>query len=57
MVRADARLADMDRGLWAGLVSAALAGVEPAAVACDTEDCHGDNTPCRVRIHIDVVAV
>jgi len=58
VVRADRRLTELDRGMWAGLVAAALRGVDATAVVCDTGDCcHSDGADCRVRIHIDGSAV
>jgi predicted ArsR family transcriptional regulator len=50
-VRAHPQLADLDRGMWAGLIAAALRGVEAASVVCDTGDaCHLGRADCRVRI-------
>jgi predicted ArsR family transcriptional regulator len=51
VVRAHTQLAVLDHGMWAGLVAAALRGVEAASIVCDTgESCHGDRADCRVRL-------
>lgn len=44
--------AGLDRGLWAGLVEAAVRGVDSADVECETEGCHGRESACTVRLRL-----
>jgi predicted ArsR family transcriptional regulator len=46
LVRAQPRLAEVDRGMWAALLAQALAGAEE--IACHTDGCHHDDRDCRV---------
>ncbi len=41
--------AELDRGMWAGLVESALPG---ASVRCETRDCLDDHSSCRVRLEL-----
>jgi predicted ArsR family transcriptional regulator len=50
LVRERPEAALVDRGMWAGLASAALEGVDPSAVSCETRDCFDDHSSCRVRV-------
>jgi predicted ArsR family transcriptional regulator len=51
LVCADAELAELDRGMWSGLLAAALDGVEADSVACDTgASCRRRRTDCRVLL-------
>jgi predicted ArsR family transcriptional regulator len=50
VVRNDAL--EVDRGMWAGLVSAALAGAEAERVCCEGRNCLDDHAACRVRIRL-----
>jgi predicted ArsR family transcriptional regulator len=48
LVRAQPRLAELDRGMWATLLERALAGTGVGEIACDTADCQRDDMDCRV---------
>jgi predicted ArsR family transcriptional regulator len=51
LVRTDAELAELDRGMWSGLLATALDGVEAADVRCDTgKSCRRRGTDCRVVV-------
>jgi predicted ArsR family transcriptional regulator len=52
LVRARADAAEIDRGMWAGLVRRALDGGEVASVECETKDCLADHASCRVLIRL-----
>jgi predicted ArsR family transcriptional regulator len=51
-VRAQAKAAEIDRGMWAGLAAHALAGAEVQQVECETRDCLVDHASCRVLIRL-----
>jgi hypothetical protein len=38
--------------MWAGLVGAALDGVDVGDVVCEGQDCLRDHDACRVRIRV-----
>ena len=44
--------ADLDRGMWSGLVSAAVAGVEATEVSCETSGCADGHASCRVLLSL-----
>jgi hypothetical protein len=48
--RADA--AEIDRGMWAGLVERGLRGGRAAAVECETHSCLEDGESCSVLIRL-----
>jgi len=48
LVRARPEAVEIDRGMWAGLASAALDGVEVGEVRCETRDCFDDHASCKV---------
>lgn len=50
LVRAEAKAAEIDRGMWAGLAARALAGARVERVECETHDCLRDHASCRVRL-------
>jgi predicted ArsR family transcriptional regulator len=52
LVRAHPALADLDRGMWAGLLGRALAGTGVDQIACETADCLRDDQDCRVRLTV-----
>lgn len=52
LVRARPDAVELDRGMWAGLLARALSGLDVERVDCNTADCLGDHTPCRVRIRL-----
>jgi len=52
LVAANADAAELDHGLWRGLVAAALEGVEVEDVRCDTRDCLEPCTSCRVVVSL-----
>lgn len=52
LVRARAEAAEIDRGMWAGLVRRALDGGDVAHVECETKDCLADHASCRVLIRL-----
>lgn len=49
VVNAEAARA-IDRGMWRGLVAAALRGVDVAGVRCNTHDCLAGASSCRISI-------
>lgn len=51
LVRTRPQASEIDRGVWAGLAAAAL-GVRVQDVACETRDCHADQSSCRVLIRL-----
>jgi predicted ArsR family transcriptional regulator len=52
LVRAQPRLAELDRAMWAALVTRVLQGTSVDEVACDTPDCHRDDADCRVLLAV-----
>lgn len=48
LVVANPELADVDRGMWCGLLEAAVDGVHASEVVCETRDCLDDHASCRV---------
>jgi len=48
LVRARPEAVEIDRGMWAGLASCALDGVEVGEVSCETRDCFDDHASCKV---------
>jgi predicted ArsR family transcriptional regulator len=50
LVRERPEAALVDRGMWAGLATAALASRDASAVSCETRDCLDDHSSCRVRL-------
>jgi len=51
LVRARPEAAEIDRGMWSGLVGHA-AGAAVARVECETRDCLADHASCRVLIKL-----
>jgi predicted ArsR family transcriptional regulator len=56
LVLTDVAAADVDRGVWRGLVAAALEGVDPAHVSCDAHDCLDRCASCRVVVELEPAA-
>jgi predicted ArsR family transcriptional regulator len=55
LVRADARLTALDRGMWTGLVAAAFAPADATAIACQTTAaCQRDAADCRVELTLRI---
>jgi predicted ArsR family transcriptional regulator len=50
LVRARPEVAGIDRGMWVGLTSRALAGAEPLRLSCETRDCLAAHAPCQVTL-------
>ena len=50
LVRAQPRLAELDRGVWAALLARALAGTRVDQIGCDTPNCQRDDADCRVLL-------
>jgi hypothetical protein len=48
LVVARPELAQVDRGMWCGLLEAALDDVHAAEIVCETRDCLDDHASCRV---------
>jgi predicted ArsR family transcriptional regulator len=48
LVVARPELAEVDRGMWCGLLEAAVEGVDAAEIVCETRDCLDDHASCRV---------
>jgi hypothetical protein len=44
--------AEVDRGMWSGLVAAAIDGAGDAAVECETADCLDGHASCRVLVRL-----
>ena len=44
--------AEIDRGMWCGLVEAAVAGVTAADVSCETHHCLDDDASCRILVKV-----
>ena len=44
--------AEIDRGMWAGLVERALEGVRAGDVRCETADCFDEHRSCRVVLEL-----
>jgi predicted ArsR family transcriptional regulator len=53
LVRARPEAAELDRGMWSGLVARA-SGAAVERVECETRDCFVDHASCRVRITLRV---
>lgn len=51
LVRARPEVAEIDRGMWSGLVAHA-SGTAVARVECETKDCMADHASCRVLISL-----
>ena len=51
LVRTHPETAEIDRGMWAGLVAHAT-GAPVRRVECETQDCMADHASCRVRISL-----
>jgi len=52
LVRERPDAAEIDRGMWAGLVARALSDVSVGEVTCETRDCLVDHGSCRVLIEL-----
>jgi predicted ArsR family transcriptional regulator len=52
LVRARPEAVEIDRGMWAGLASCALSGVDAQAVSCETRDCFDDHASCKIRLQL-----
>jgi predicted ArsR family transcriptional regulator len=52
LVRARPEAVEIDRGMWAGLASCALDGVEVGEVRCETRDCFDDHASCKVVLEL-----
>jgi hypothetical protein len=44
--------AELDRGMWAGLVERGLRGVEAEDVVCETHSCLDTGEPCSVVLRL-----
>jgi predicted ArsR family transcriptional regulator len=53
LVRAQPGLATLDRGMWAALVSRALAGTSVDQITCATPSCQRDDADCRVLLTLE----
>jgi predicted ArsR family transcriptional regulator len=45
--------ADVDRGMWCGLIAGGLQDVRGADVSCETRDCLDDHASCRIVLKVD----
>ena len=52
LVQASERAVEIDRGLWAGLLGAALRGGATATVECETHGCTDPESGCEVRLRL-----
>jgi predicted ArsR family transcriptional regulator len=50
IVRAFPAADQIDRGMWVGLASRAIPGLEASAVTCETNGCLDDQSRCRVVV-------
>jgi predicted ArsR family transcriptional regulator len=50
VVRTDPQLTGLDRGMWAGLLEAALGPSNQRKIVCDTTSCVSDTAECRVHL-------
>jgi predicted ArsR family transcriptional regulator len=50
LVRANPRLATLDRGMWAALVARGLEGIGIDQVDCDTRNCQRNDADCHVLL-------
>jgi hypothetical protein len=50
LVRAFPAAEQVDRGMWAGIASRAIDGLESSAVVCETNGCLDDHSRCRVVV-------
>ena len=55
LVRSRSELAQLDRGMWAGLFGRAFAGVELEHIRCDTCACQSDDENCRVLLAVSPI--
>jgi len=53
LVMANPAVAEVDHGLWRGLVAAAIANLDVQNVACDTHDCLEPCSACRIVLSLD----
>jgi predicted ArsR family transcriptional regulator len=51
LVRERSGIAEIDRGMWIGLASRALDGVDQGSIECETHNCLGDGS-CRVTLAV-----
>jgi predicted ArsR family transcriptional regulator len=57
LVREGPALAELDRGMWSGLLAAALDGVEDARIRCDTgKSCRQRGNDCRILLALQPAA-
>ena len=54
LVRARPAAEQIDRGMWAGLASRAIEGLEASAAACEAHGCLDDRSACRVVVTLAV---
>jgi predicted ArsR family transcriptional regulator len=52
LVVTDVGAADVDRGVWRGLVAAALDGVDPTDLGCEAHDCLEPCSSCRIVLSL-----
>jgi predicted ArsR family transcriptional regulator len=52
LVRSRPEAGEIDRGMWAGLASSALDGVDVGSVRCETRDCFDDHASCKVVLEL-----
>lgn len=50
LIRAHPKATELDRGMWNGLATRALTGVEIGDIVCETRGCLEAGAPCRVAI-------
>jgi predicted ArsR family transcriptional regulator len=52
LVRSRPELAELDRGMWAGLLAGSFRGASVEQFECETQDCSRADAACRVRIRL-----
>lgn len=50
LVTTQPELAELDRGMWCGLVEAAVKEVHAEALSCNTHDCLDNHASCRITV-------
>ena len=50
LVRSRPELAELDRGMWAGVLAGSFRGASVGQLECETQDCSRADSDCRVRL-------
>jgi predicted ArsR family transcriptional regulator len=52
LVVAHPELAEVDRGMWCGLVEAAVTDAQAETISCETRDCLDNHASCRILVEL-----